>query len=65
MSMLKKKWNAIAYHAICKLMAMRESLKGHVRSADSPADLTTKIVTWQKRQHLVSLVLHGIYDEDT
>ena len=46
-------------------VAMRESLTGHIRSEDNPSDLLTKVVTGHKRKHLVSLVLYGIYDEDT
>ena len=34
-STLKKKCNVIAFHAICKSVAMRESLTGHIRSEDN------------------------------
>ena len=44
---------------------MGESLTGHIRSDDNPADLLTKIDTGQKLKHFVSLVLYDIYDEDT
>ena len=64
-STLKKKYNAIAYHAICKSMAMGETLTGHTRSEVNPADLLTKIVTGNKHRHLVSLVLYDFYDGDT
>ena len=47
-STLKKKCNAIAYHAIYKSVAMRESLTGHIRSEDNPADLLTKVITGQQ-----------------
>ena len=63
-STLKKKCNAIAYHAIHEHVAMGESLTEHVWSEKHPADLLTKVVTWQKRRHLVSLVLNDIYDGD-
>ena len=46
-------------------VAVRESLTGHIRLEDNPANLPTKVITTQKRWHLVTLVLYGIYDEDT
>ena len=64
-SILKKKCNEIAYYAIHKSLAMGESLTKHMRSEDNPDDLLTKVVTGQKRKHLVSLVLYAIYDGDT
>ena len=62
---LKKKCNAIAYHAIRKSVAMGETLTGHTRSDDNPVDLLTKVVSGHKHKHLVSLVLYDIYDVDT
>ena len=47
-STLKKKCNAIAYHAIHESMAMEETLTGHIRSEDKLADLLTKVVTGHK-----------------
>ena len=44
---------------------MGESLTGHIRSEDNPADLLNKVVTGQMRRHLASLVLYDIYDGDT
>ena len=38
-STLQKKCNAMAYHAICESMAMGETLTGHIRSEDNPAEL--------------------------
>ena len=55
----------IVYHATCKSVAMKESLTEHIRSEDNPADLLTKVITGQKKKHLVSLVLYVMYDEDT
>jgi len=43
-STLKKKSNSICYHAIRESVAMGESLTGHVKTADNPADLATKIM---------------------
>ena len=44
---LKKKYNAIAYHAIHKYVAISESLTRHIRSEDNPARLLTKMITGQ------------------
>ena len=63
-STLEEKCNIIAWHAIHKSVTIGESLTGHVRSYDSPADLLTKVITGHKRKHLVSLVLYGINDGD-
>ena len=56
-SMLKKNCNAIAYHVICLSVAMGESLIGHIRLENKPADLLTKAVNGQKIKKSVSLVL--------
>ena len=63
-STLKKKCTAVAYHAIHESVAMGESMTGHMRSEDNRADLLIKMVTGQKRKHLVSLVLYDIDNED-
>ena len=63
-STFKNKCNVIAYHAICESVAMRESLAGHIRSEDNPANLLTKVVIEQTRKHLMPLVLYNICDED-
>ena len=61
-----KKSNSICYHAIRESVAMGESLTGHVKkTADNPADLATKIMAnGQKRQCLVNMLLHDIFDEN-
>ena len=64
-SPLKKKCNAIAYHAIHMSVTMGESLTGHIGSEENPAYLLTKVVTGQKRRHLVSLLFYYIHDGDT
>ena len=62
-SMLKKKSNAICYHAIREAVAMGECITGHISTHENPADLCTKVVPGgAKRRHLVGLVLHDIYD---
>ena len=38
-STLKKKCNTIAYHAVCASVGMGQTLTGHIRSEDNPADL--------------------------
>ena len=63
-STLKKKFNAIAYHTISEPVAMRETLKGYKSSDNNPPDLVTKLVTWQKRKHLVSPMPYDTTDED-
>ena len=44
-SVLKKKSNSICYHAIRESVAMGEMMTAHVRSADNPADISTKIIS--------------------
>ena len=44
---------------------MRELLTRHIRSEVNPADLLTKMITEQMRNHLLPLVLYDIYDENT
>ena len=63
-STLKKKCNAIAYHAIHESLAMGKSLTGHLMSEDNPADSLTKMITGKKRRHLVSSVVYDMYDQD-
>ena len=59
-STLKKKCNAIAYHAVHESMTMKESLKWHIMSENNQADLIIKVITGHKQKHLVSLVLYDI-----
>ena len=47
-STLKKKCNAIAYHAVHESMAMGETIKKHVRSENNLADLLTNEITVYK-----------------
>jgi hypothetical protein len=62
-SVLKKKSNAICYHAIREAVAMGECLTGHVSTHDNPADICTKIIPGgRKRDHSVSLILHDLAD---
>ena len=64
-STLKKKCNAITFHAICKSVAIGKTLPRHMRSEDNPADLLPKVVTWHECKHLVLLVLYDGYYDDT
>ena len=57
-STMKKKRNAIAYYAVHESMAMGETLTGHIKQEDNPAELLTKIITGNKHTHLVSLILY-------
>ena len=43
---------------------MGESLTGHIKTADNPADLAMKIIdNGEKQQHLVNMLLFDIFDE--
>jgi hypothetical protein len=60
---LQKKSNSICYHAVHESAAMVESIIGHVPSVDNPAGICTKIVPGgQKRNHLIHLLLHDLFD---
>ena len=61
-STLKKKSNEICYHAVRESVAMGESITTHIDTHNNPADLATKITVGVKRAHLVSKLLHDIYD---
>ena len=62
-SVLKKKNNAICYHAIRESVAMGESKTGHIPTDENVADLATKIIGGgTKRDHLTGLVLHDLTD---
>jgi hypothetical protein len=62
-STLKKKSNAVCYHAVREAVAMGECLTGHVSTHDNPADICTKLIPGgQKRDHLVGLILYDIAD---
>jgi hypothetical protein len=62
-SVLKKKSNSIFFHAVRESAAMGESIIGHVPSVDNPADICTKVVPGgQKRNHLILLLLHDLFD---
>ena len=64
-STLKKKSLSICYHAVREAVAMGECLTGHIASVDNPADLATKIIlARQKHDHLVSLILCDIADDE-
>ena len=55
-SVLKKKSNAVCYHAVREeAVAMGECLTGHISTHDIPADICTKLIPGgQKRDHLVA-----------
>ena len=63
MSIIKKMGNVINFHATSKSVTVRESLTGHVRQEENPADFLTKVVTKQKKKHLVLLLLYYIQDK--
>ena len=57
-STLKRKSNAVCYHAVHEAVAM-----GELSMHDNPADICTKILPGgQKRDHLVGLMLYDLTD---
>jgi Reverse transcriptase (RNA-dependent DNA polymerase) len=57
-SMLKKKSLSICYHFMRESVAMGESLTGHIRSEDNPADICTKVIGGgMKRDRLTDKIL--------
>jgi hypothetical protein len=59
-SVLKKKSNSICYHFIRESVAMGESLTGHVRSEENPADICTKIIPGgMKRESFTRMILYN------
>jgi hypothetical protein len=62
-SVLKKKSNAICYHAVRESAAMGESIIGHIPSVNNLTAICTKAIPGvQKRDHLIGLLLHDIVD---
>jgi 3-keto-L-gulonate-6-phosphate decarboxylase len=58
-STLKKKSNSICYHFVRESVAMGESLTGHVRSEDNPADICTKVIAGGiKRERLTDMIMY-------
>jgi hypothetical protein len=58
-STLKKKSNAICYHFMRESVAMGETLTGHVKSEDNPADICTKVIPGGiKRDRLTEMILY-------
>jgi replicative superfamily II helicase len=62
-STLKKKSNAICYHAVRELVAMGKCKMAHVPSGDNPANIATKVTPGgQKRDHLIRMLLYDLAD---
>ena len=62
-STLKKKSNAICYHATRESVAMGESLVTHIPTDENPADLCTKILQGgMNRDHKIGLILTDVVD---
>ena len=60
-STLKKKANAIAYHAVREAVAMGECLTTYIRSSDNIAGILTKVLpSGEKRNHLLRQILHDL-----
>ncbi|KAL7460631.1 hypothetical protein ACHAXS_001075 [Conticribra weissflogii] len=52
-STLKKKSNAVCYHAVRESGAMGETLMTHIPGAENPADLMTKVLSGSKHQYQI------------
>lgn len=62
-STLKKKLNSLCYHMVRESAAMGGLLTGHITSTENYKDLGMKvIVSVQKRNHLISMLLYDIPD---
>jgi hypothetical protein len=60
-SMLKKKSNSIAYHAVREAVAMGELLIGYVKSEENLADVLTKVLPdGKKRDSIIQAMLWDI-----
>jgi hypothetical protein len=60
-STLRKKSNAICYHAVREAVAMGEALIAHIPTKSNLADLFTKVLYGSQRQFLVSRMLWDVY----
>ena len=62
-SVLKKKNLLLCYHTCMESVSRGETITGHIRSAENPADIATKVLSpGQKRDYLVSKLLYDIAD---
>jgi hypothetical protein len=60
-SMLKKKSNSIAYHAVREAVAMKEMVIAYIKSEENIADLMTKVLGGgEKRDKLVQGLMYDI-----
>ena len=60
---MRENSNLICYHAMRESVAMGESLTTHIATNDNPSDLTSNVLTGQKRLNHVGNILYDIYDE--
>ena len=60
---LKKKSNAICYHAVREAVAMGECVTGHIWTRFNFTDLLTKVSSGSTRRRLVHGLLYDIYDD--
>ncbi len=58
---LRKKSNAICYHAVREAVAMGEALVAHVPTQKTLADLFTKVLYGSRHQFLVERMLWDVY----
>ncbi len=60
-SMLKKKSNSIAYHAVREAVAMGEILIAYISTDDNVADIMTKVLPGgERRDRLVQMLLWDV-----
>ena len=57
-----KKSKSVYYYKFCGLVAMGESLVGHIPSKENVSNLMTEVLYGQKRKYLVSSILYDIHD---
>jgi hypothetical protein len=60
-STLEKKSNAICCHAVWESVAMGDSLTGHIKSSENPADLATKVMANRQKKAMAG---EDLYDHD-
>ena len=62
-SMLKMKYQGIAYHFVCEGCARNEWRNAYVNTRSNPADLLTKpIAAGDKRSSFVRMIIHHLLE---
>ena len=63
-SVLKKKWNAIAYHFVREGSAKDEWRIAYINRDDNCADMLTKPLVGMKRRKFTNMLLMWVYEGD-